>query len=39
MIHVDPLPSTPLYEAGSYKRLIEKAKHEAKIYSDSKIVS
>lgn len=38
MIHVDPLPGTPQYESGSFGRLLEKAKHEAKIYSDSKIV-
>lgn len=38
MIHVDPLPGTPRYEPKSFNKLIEKAKHEAKIYADSKIV-
>ena len=38
MIHVDPLPGTPRYEFGSFNRLIEKAKHEAKIYLDNKLV-
>lgn len=38
MIHVEPLLGTPRYESGSFNRLIEKAKHETKIYTDSKIV-
>lgn len=38
MIHIDPLPGTPRYESGSFDRLIEKARCEAKIYGDSKIV-
>lgn len=33
MIHVDPLPGTPNYKSNSFNRLIEKAKHEANIYS------
>lgn len=38
MIHVDPLPGTPRYENGMFERVIEKARHEAAIYSQSKIV-
>lgn len=38
MIHIDPLPGTPQYEPGTFNRLIEKAKHEAEIYRESKIV-
>lgn len=38
MIHIDALPGTPQYRPGSFNRLIEKAKHEANIYSRSKIV-
>jgi predicted TIM-barrel enzyme len=39
MIHVDPLPGTPGYKSGSFNRLLEKAKYEAEIYKNSKIVS
>lgn len=39
MIHIDPLPGTPRYEAGSFNKLLQKAKHEANIYSESKVVS
>lgn len=39
MIHVDPLPGTPRYESGSFSRIVDKAKHEAEIYKESKIVS
>lgn len=38
MIHVDPLPGTPGYENGSFNRLLEKAKHEAAVYKNSRIV-
>lgn len=38
MIHVEPLPGTPRYEPGSFNQLVEKAKHEAAIYSNSEIV-
>lgn len=38
MIHLDPLPGTPNYQAGSFNRLLEKAKHEANIYAENKIV-
>ena len=37
MIHLDPLPATPSYENGSYNRIVEKARHEANIYSHSKV--
>lgn len=39
MIHLDALPGTPKYESGSFNAIIEKARHEANIYSQSKIVS
>ena len=39
MIHIDPLPGTPGYIANSFNNLLEKAKHEAEIYKNSKIVS
>lgn len=39
MIHLDPLPGTPAYENGSFERVIEKARHEANIYNENKIVS
>lgn len=37
MIHLDPLPATPSYENGSFNRIVEKARHEANIYSHSKV--
>lgn len=39
MIHVDALPGTPKYVTGSFRATIEKAKHEAEIYKQCKIVS
>jgi uncharacterized protein len=37
MIHVDALPGTPKY-TGNLQAIFEKAKHEASIYQNSKIV-
>lgn len=39
MIHVDPLPGTPCYKPGSFNAMIEKSKHEARLYAKSTIVS
>ena len=39
MIHVNPLPGTPLYESGDFENIVEKARHEANIYKGSEIVS
>lgn len=39
MIHLNPLPGTPFYISGTYNEIIEKARHEANIYKESKIVS
>uniref|UniRef100_A0A1I8NIX1 Uncharacterized protein n=1 Tax=Musca domestica TaxID=7370 RepID=A0A1I8NIX1_MUSDO len=38
MIHVDPLPGTPLYK-GNWSEIIDKAKHEAYIYQKYKMDS
>lgn len=39
MIHVDPLPGSPRYAAGSWLHVLDKVKHEANIYKKSNIVS
>lgn len=39
MIHLNALPGTPQYISGSFNAIIEKAKHEANIYMQSKVVS
>lgn len=38
MIHVQPLPGTPLYCDGSFENILEKARYEANIYKESNIV-
>lgn len=39
MIHLNPLPGTPQYVNGTFNEIIDKAKHEANIYMQNKIVS
>ena len=39
MIHLNALPGTPQYVSGTFNQIIEKARHEANIYMQNKIVS
>jgi predicted TIM-barrel enzyme len=38
MIHLDPLPAAPSYKNGSFNNVVQKARHEANVYIQNKIV-